>query len=211
MKKEREILNSLQRRVAELEIQKAKLGINADPSISIQIEDTYKEIHRLMIRDIVVQEMLPPLFLGLIVLVGPGRAGSDPLEQSAMDAILYHVKGLKYCWLIGSSGEKGSVDVVEAIQEECKHLQIQTYTYFVDEPMDINPTYALAEKIYSDDVPAVGLTDQDVIADITGATKPMSFGLLRACGVSRPMQYMVRQPKGRSKPMMLKYHLSILD
>jgi hypothetical protein len=44
---------------------------------------------------------------------------------------------------------------------------------------------------------------REVIADITGATKPMTAGMVLACGRRRPMQYMAFQEHGPSLPLLL--------
>lgn len=197
-----------QRRLGALEVQRAQQGIHTDAAIVNEIEDIYKILNQLMIQDIVLEEVKPPRFRGLIVLIGPGQAGRDPFDQSAMDAIEYHIKALEYCWMIGSSGERGSAPVIEKMEQECADRGVKSFARYVDDPFSVQPTYELVEKIYTSEIAEAGLAEQDVIADITGATKPMSFGMLRACGIGRPMEYMVRQTGGHSSvPMMLKYSL----
>lgn len=204
----KDIIRAHQRRLAVLEVQRAQQGIQTPPAIVTEIEDIYRTLSQLMIQDIVLEEVKPPRFRGLIVLVGPGQVGRDPFDQSAMDAIIYHLKALEYCWMIGSSGERGSAPVIEKMKQECANRGVKPFAHYVDNPLIVQPTYDIVEQIYTKEVGDVGLNEQDIIADITGATKPMSFGMLRACGISRPMQYMVRQADGRSSvPMMLKYSL----
>ncbi len=48
-----------------------------------------------------------------------------------------------------------------------------------------------------------GLHPRQVVADITGATKPMSIGLLYASRGLSPIEYMIRQDDGNSLPILL--------
>lgn len=203
----REIIREYRRRLGHLEVQRAQQGFSVDPKIVMEIDDIYRELGKLMIHTIVVKEETPPFFSGLIVLVGPGQMGKQSSDQSAIDAIKYHYKKLKYCWMIGSSGEHGSESAINEIQAEYANSEIIFSANYVDDPRSVHQTYHIAQQLYVQELPKVGLQEQQVIADITGATKLMSFGLLRACGTSRPMQYMVRQPQGPSLPMMLRYSL----
>jgi hypothetical protein len=203
----RDIIRGHQRRLAVLELQRAQQGYSANPSLIIEIDTIYKELGKLMIRNIILKEERPLRFKGLMVLIGPGRVGHDPFDQSAMDAITYHQRALEHCWMIGSSGTQGSQPVIESMQERCEHLDIHAYAHYVDDPFSVQETYELIDDLYTHAVPQVELREEEVIADITGATKPMSFGMLRACGTSRPMQYMVRQTDGPSLPMLLRYTL----
>ena len=59
------------------------------------------------------------------------------------------------------------------------------------------------EWLYAAEVPASGLQEHEVVADITGATKPMSIGMLLACRGRGPVQYMAHQPAGPSQPLLL--------
>lgn len=200
-----QLIKRYQRRLALLEQQRAQEGLNVNPSIVMEIEDIYTELNRLMIRDVVVKEEQPRRFPGLMLLVGPGRVGQPPLDQSAVDAINFHRSTLRHCWLIGSSGPNGSRLVVEDVQRQYQHSEVTMYAYYVHNPMSVQESYELIDRLYREVVPHTGLQEEDVIADITGATKPMSFGMLLACGTRRPMQYMVRQPHGPSVPILLRY------
>jgi hypothetical protein len=45
-------------------------------------------------------------------------------------------------------------------------------------------------------VPKASLSEREVIADFTGGVKPMSAGMILACGDRRPMQYMYGRKEG---------------
>lgn len=100
---------------------------------------------------------------------------------------------LQYCWLIASTGEQGSFPEAQRIQRTlCDRHGVMTMIREVGDAFySIQESYDLVRKIYEEEVPALGLSPADVIADFTGATKPMSGGMILACTqLGAPMQYM---------------------
>jgi hypothetical protein len=143
---------------------------------------------------------------GLIVLVGTGRPGEDPMEQSAGIAIAYHRPVLKTCWLIASSGEKGSLPVAQTLEKQCRAEGIEVHIHALADPFSVQESYDLVEHIYAEEVPAAGLAENQVIADFTGGIKPMSAGMILACQGTRLMQYMYgRKERIASIPRSVKF------
>ena len=143
---------------------------------------------------------------GLIVIVGTGRPGEDPMQQSAGIAIAYHRPVLKTCWLIASAGEKGSLPIAEILAEQCRTAGIQPYIRTVADAFSVQESYDLVERIYTQEVPKANLTEDQVIADFTGGVKPMSAGMILACGETRPMQYMYGRKEGiDSAPRLIEF------
>ncbi|MBN1877868.1 MAG: hypothetical protein JXA33_26845 [Anaerolineae bacterium] len=99
---------------------------------------------------------------------------------------------LRYCWLIASAGERGSLPQALEIQQQLKDTHtVQVDVCEVYDAFGIQETYDLVRHIYTRFVPQAGLRIQDVIADFTGSTKPMSTGMMLACThLGAPMQYM---------------------
>ena len=98
---------------------------------------------------------------------------------------------LEHCWLIASAGAAGSLPQAQALATYCEAQQVRPHIHVVADPWGIQETYDLARALYAEEVPAVGLTAADVIADFTGGVKPMSAGLLLACvTLGAPMQYL---------------------
>jgi hypothetical protein len=148
----------------------------------------------------------------LIVIIGTGRPGEDPLTQSAGLAIAYHTAaqpheaGLQVCWLICSGGEHGSLHVAQALQATYKAQGLKAYLRPIGDPFSMQESYNLVQRIYVEEVPDVGLREAEVIADFTGGTKPMSAGMILACGHSRPMQYMTGRKAGiASVPQLIRF------
>lgn len=98
--------------------------------------------------------------------------------------------GLEHCWLIASAGEKGSLPDAERLRRWYETADVHVYVRTVADALGVQETYDLVQHIYAVEVPQAGLTPDQVIADFTGGTKPMSAGLLLACGDRHPMQYL---------------------
>lgn len=160
---------------------------------------------------LVPKDQQPEKHRGLIVLVGTGRPGEDPLEQSAWDAIKFHLSerpgelGLQRCWLIATSGERGSLPIAQKLKPECQKKRVQTEIKTISDPFDLQQTYDVVQEIYKEAKKA-GLPETDLIADFTGGVKPMSAGMLLACGNHRPMQYMYGRKAGiASVPRLIEF------
>jgi hypothetical protein len=159
---------------------------------------------------LVPQNEQPTPHRGLILLVGTGRPGEDPMSQSAGQAIEYHIDDpalpkLEVCWLIATGGENGSLPVAQQIQEICQRKQITAHIHTVGDPFDLQESYELVKQIYEQELPD-GLTEAEVMADFTGSTKPMSAGMILACGDRRAMQYMIGRKAGiATMPKLVKF------
>lgn len=146
--------------------------------------------------ELVPQEERPSRFPGLIVLVGPGRAGADPDSLSHNPAIEYHLdceeaggEPLRVCWLITTAGEQGGLPVAQAVrrayQDRCEVL-----IRMLRDAFSLQEAHRLVHSIYTEEAREHGLEPEQVIADFTGGTKPMSAGMALACQDRWPMQYM---------------------
>jgi hypothetical protein len=165
---------------------------------------------------LVPRDARPPRSRGLIVLVGPGSQGKEvaPQKQPAARAIDYHLgddDALQACWLIASSGEGGSVPVAEAIRDLYHPHRCRVKVCPIGDPFSVQDTYDVVQgiynhEIYGDDVKEVKLAPGDVISDFTGGTKPMTAGMVLACGRHRPMQYTTgRKPGIASMPKLVDF------
>jgi hypothetical protein len=147
---------------------------------------------------------LQKTYPGLIVLMSP-----YPENSPAETAIRYHMKTscLKYCWIIctNKSSEPARQMVDRLKQEgaelvrfyygsdpiEDVELRTRTLTLLVPDDLMDDPNHIrkLMEGIYAD-AERNGLSEADVIADYTGATKGMTAGILLACTKpERSLQY----------------------
>jgi hypothetical protein len=151
-------------------------------------------------RVLVPEDERPAKYRGLIILVGTGRPGEPPMRQAAWKTIEHHLSsadepGLETCWLIASKGEKGSVPIAQQYKAACEDREVTAYVRAVD-AFDLQAAYDVVQRIYEEEVPRAGLTEQEVICDFTGGTKLMSAGMILACDDRRPMQYMYGRKTG---------------
>jgi hypothetical protein len=206
-----ELLTIKTRRLQLLELRQAHEGLHTAPEIVMEIEILRAELQQLrahaqqhIIRPLRLDTERPAQFPGLLALVSPKRV-DQPVEQSAaFAAIDYHRHTLQRCWLIASSGEHGSLAAAVKLQTFCAQREITAEIWQVADALDVQETYTLVDWLYTHAVPSSGLTEQQVITDITGAVKPMTIGALLACRGRRPAQYMAYQPQGMSQPLLLR-------
>jgi hypothetical protein len=147
---------------------------------------------------------LQQTYPGLIVLMSP-RFEDSPAEV----AIRYHMKNncLKYCWIIctNKSAEPARQMVDRLKQEGAEPVRFyygndpiedvalhkRSLTLLVPDELMDDPNHIrkLMEGIYAD-ADRNGLSEADVMADYTGATKGMTAGILLACTKpERSLQY----------------------
>lgn len=155
---------------------------------------------------------------GLILLV------SNP--NSAMYAIEYHyiTKGtLEAVWLIPSNNQKSSqfgsstAPIAQDIEDRCKTLaQKQGRNLKVIiirngvSPADAQDTFDTVNRIFRNE----SYQPDELIADFTGGTKPMSVGMIMACLPSkRQLEYVSYNPQEKQSfgPFIIDYQHSAFD
>ena len=200
-----------QRHLEKLELQQAGFGPLHTPAYIVnEIEQTRAEIAQLgqqrvqqVLRAQTLSAARPAPMPGLIVLVSPRRATERLDELSAYAAIEFHRARLRHCWLIASSGEKGSFATAQELARHFGHYQVSCSVWQVIDAASIAETFALVDWLYTQQVPSGGLVESEVIADIIGGSKPMTAGMVLACGSRRPTQYLLFQQDGPSLPIAL--------
>ena len=202
------------KRLEVLEAQQATFAMLTPPHIVIEIAELRAELadwqkQRIQVvlraHDLLAQPPQPSK--GLIVLVSPQGAGDSLHALGAYQAIDYHRPPLSHCWLIATKGVSGSAATAEALAAHFRNYRVNCQVCIVSNGLDAAETLALVNSIYTS-VEASTLSETDLIADITGATKAMAAGMVLACGATRPMQYMVFQLKGVSLPVRINLSLT---
>lgn len=165
---------------------------------------------------------------GLIILVSNA--------DHALHAIRYHyvTKGtLRYVWLIPSNDAenerfgKGTGETTKMIKARCDALPGEdTNQDATGRPLDVfvlsqgvsagdaQDTYDLVNRVYRVDADRLRLEPNDVIADFTGGTKPMSVGMIMAClPTDRSLEYVAfnSSTKTMSGPFLIDYQHSAFD
>lgn len=215
-----ELLAIRRRVLAYLEKQRAVLGVYTPPYIQIQIDETRREIEKLLhysyiftLKREVMDSERPQCMPGAILLVSREEIvpGLQRLTQAAFDAIAYHRATLRHCWLIGTTGDEGSLGAAAWLADHYRVSGIKADIWPIDDPSSIEEIFNAVQLLYADMNRDSGLGAHEVVADITGGTKPMSIGLLRACQGRSPVQYMVRQRDGSSLPILLSSAAAIVQ
>jgi hypothetical protein len=160
-------------------------------------------------RELTTPDMRPSKMPGLIVLVGTGRKDTTPEELSHHVAIQYHLEANPaqlVCWLIATEGLHGAMDaaveVAAQYKHKCRDIQIKP----VKSGFDVQEMYQLVQSIYQEAEQMYELSADKVIADFTGGTKPMSAGMILACGDQRPMQYVFGgKPEIKATPVLIEF------
>ncbi len=155
---------------------------------------------------LVKREHQPPKFRGLIILVGKGKPGDNPLETAVNPAIEYHLssegkKGLEYVWLIPS---QASIHVAEAFREKFED-QLKMVMCDISNEFTVQSTYEMVKSIYEHKIQEYQLLPEEVISDFTGGTRPMSAGMVLACQDRYPMQYMSGILDSASRPIHIHF------
>jgi CRISPR-associated protein (Cas_Cas02710) len=100
-------------------------------------------------------------------------------------AIAYHRETLKRLWLIATQEAQARAAQIVA---EYNKSGVQISIVPLSEEWDLIKTKETVDQIFTEQLD--GLAEEDIIADFTGGTKPMTVGMVFACLTpSRSLQY----------------------
>lgn len=100
-------------------------------------------------------------------------------------AISYHREALEHVWLIATKDAEAMALELKR-NYETPHLFVDVIR--LDNQWDLLRCKEVVERVYTEKLST--LTEQDVIADFTGGTKPMTVGMIFACMTpERKLQY----------------------
>lgn len=142
----------------------------------------------------ILDEQKPRSRRGLIVLVSKHK-GAAPA------AIQHHLPTLTDCWLIATSGS------AHVAVELAQQFSSDTTSFHYGTPFQVNDgdaasTYRVAKQIFTQEAPNKGLDSTEIIADITGGSKPMTTGLvLASVNERRAIQYVLAKKDNKGLPM----------
>ncbi|MSP14760.1 MAG: hypothetical protein EXR62_17600 [Chloroflexi bacterium] len=114
----------------------------------------------------------PPKHRGLIFLF----SNEDPLRE----AVRYHSPVLQYYWLVitpeyrqkaNIAMQKIETEFPAVLPRECPLANLY----------DAQSCYRIVKSVFEHEAVAVEIPPGEIIADITGGTKPMSMGMILAC------------------------------
>lgn len=144
-------------------------------------QDRRKLLERLEIQASFIESATVPPRRGLIWLLSPGS-----VDHPAF-AIAHHYgreepHALEHCWLIMTRGDRRIEEARQALEERLEALGIQVQLHPVEVPRpDVESTYRAVDRVYQEGLAEVGLSPEQVVADITGGLKPMTTGMALAC------------------------------
>jgi hypothetical protein len=100
-------------------------------------------------------------------------------------ALAFHRETLQQVWLIATEDSR---ETAENIRRDYESLGLRFTIVPLEEEWDLIKTRTAIEQIYTERLGA--LKEEDVIADFTGGTKPMTVGMIFAClNPSRALEY----------------------
>ena len=128
---------------------------------------------------------------GLILLAGPAKA-SNP---AGLD---HHLSSLTHCWILATP--ESAETAAALFGEYGRQVEIRFGPDYIVDAEEFEPAYAITRRILRQEAPEAGLGPTDIIADITGGTKPMTAGMAMACiACKTPMQYIKAQRDASGK------------
>ena len=148
------------------------------------------------------ESRLAPPHRGLIWMLGPGAV------DHALHAIRHHAQGplgqrLEHIWLVMQRSNEAVQVAYNALATRVteEKLDVRLEQIFVDR-LDVEATYHAVRHVFEREAPAEGLTERDVIADITGATKQMTTGMvLASLDGARDLEYVESERDERGNPI----------
>lgn len=148
-----------------------------------------------VVRIEVDESRLAPSHTGLIWLFGPGPFGHLTF------ALNHHRKdgGGTHCWLIMQNTETVQQAFTDLSQELLEQgMTTRLHPIYIEE-MDVQASYEAVQSIIERESVEQGLRPEQVIADVTGGTKPLSAGMvLAALATGGTLEYVEseRDPDG---------------
>jgi len=125
-------------------------------------------------RIVILDKLKPQKRKGLILLAGP-------TEASAPASIEYHLPTISHCWIIATDESIGTAaKLAEKYAEKVPNIYYGSPNYIVN-PDLIQHTYDMVVRILEVEAFQNNLSPNNIIADITGGTKPMTTGMGLAC------------------------------
>jgi hypothetical protein len=143
----------------------------------------------------------PPQKQGLIFLF----SRIDQLQET----VRHHSPVLQHCWLVVTHDKRASA--MQAMDRLRQHFpNTRFYMRELTHLYDSQRCREIVRRIYQVEAPDLGISQEQVIADITGGTKPMTLGMVAAClDGNYPMEHVPTRfdadgrPDGPLKPIQI--------
>lgn len=91
-------------------------------------------------------------------------------------AVQHHLPELRHCWLLVTPERQAEAD-----EAKKKFNNVTFSDSLIQHLYHSQACYEAVKNIFQTDVPRLGFEPKEIIADITGGTKPMTAGMVVAC------------------------------
>ena len=164
--------------------------------------------HGRAVRATVDESRLAPPHAGLIWLFGPG-----PFEH-LLSALDHHRKdgGATHCWLV-MQDIKPVREAFARLSQQLLEQEVETQLHlsYIKE-LDVQAAYQAVRAIFQREAAEIGLHPGQVIADITGGTKPLTAGMvLAALTTGGAMEYVESERDAEGRPIPSTLHVVLVD
>ena len=135
----------------------------------VSLHDFFKRKKKSEVAARIFDKPNPPRYKGLILMVST--------LAIAREAVEYHKGVLMYCWLVTTPEMNSQAD---KLKEELEGQVTGVIIRPIKDKYDTRGCYDLTMDIFLNEALRLGLDPHEVIADITGGTKPMTVAMLLA-------------------------------
>jgi hypothetical protein len=154
------------------------------------------------------ESRLAPAYTGLVWLLGPG-----PFDH-LLFALKHHRKGGggDHCWLVMQDAPRVR-QAFSQLSQQLLEQEIPTRLHPVYiEKLDVQAAYLATRKIFDRETREEGLKTSQVIADITGGTKPLTAGMvLAALTTDSEMEYVESERDALGTPIPGTLRVVLID
>ena len=162
-----------------------------------------------VVQAVVDESRLSPPHAGLVWLFGPGRF------DHLVSALKHHQQsgGAAHCWLVMQENfppvKKRFGELSQRLAEE--KLSTRLHLVYVEQP-DVQAAYEAVRAVFEREAAEEGLSPEQIIADITGGTKPMTAGMvLAALTTGRALEYVESKRDPDGHPIEKTQHVVLVD
>lgn len=119
---------------------------------------------------VIIDRPSPARKRGLICMVTPA-----PTHKVAID---YHADSLEHIWFIATPAMRA---VTQELENYCASKGISSHRLDLENEYNSSACYALVKDVFNIHAIRLGLDGDDIVADMTGGTKPMTAAMVLAC------------------------------
>jgi hypothetical protein len=154
------------------------------------------------------ESKLAPPHVGLVWLLGPGRF------DHLLFALEHHRQGggAAHCWLVMQDIEPVRETYAQLSQRLLEQgLSTQLHPVYIQE-LEVQAAYRAVRSVFEREAAEMDLRSDQVIADITGGTKPLTAGMVLAALTSGgALEYVESQRDGEGRPIPNTLHVTLVD